>query len=553
MTRKENYTEADRRRFLQLSGLVTTGGLTMLAGCSGGSSDQETTDTTASDQTESPSEDTDSASGQRSGTITVSQTYDPDTLDPARYSNITSMQIANNIFDALLDFKIGTADLRSGLAKDWSFVQDGQSVELTLKEGVQFHKGYGELTTGDVEAYFNRISNPDSGSVHAAPLDQVGYEGIEVQDDYNFRLNFSTAANAVPYLLAQSMGMIPSADAVDEKGKDFAMDPVGTGPFEFKSFEPNTLTTLTAFDDYHRKGRPKVETVQYKPIPEDQTAWSSYRSGEIDIKRVNSAERLGQLQNRQDTQLPEATGLITRFVGFNHSVEPFDNKKVRQALNYAANSTAISNEIFPGLSTPASSFMAPGVKYHTTENVPAYEYDLEQARSLLEEAGYGDGFDTTFWVPQISRFTKPATVFQNSWEQIGVNVDVQIKETGSYISTIIGGEHDVPMFTHSLGQDPVPDSFMADQFHSSNFAPDGSNYWFYENEQVDQWIDEATATTDDQRRQELFANIQRQLSEDAVGVWIDHEKFIFGVKNRVNGFKSDPMRRIELETSSVSE
>lgn len=553
MTRKENYSEADRRRFLQLSGLATASGLTMLAGCSGGSSEQDTTDTTASNGTESPTEDTDSTNSEVSGAITVSQTYDPETLDPAKYSNITSMQIANNIYDALLDFKIGTAELQSGLAKDWSFVQEGQSIEFTLKEGVQFHKGYGELTTADVEAHFNRISNPDSGSVQAAPLEQVGYEGIEAQDDYNFRLNFSTAANAVPFLVAQSMGMIPSADAVDEKGQDFDMDPIGTGPFEFESFEPNTLTTLSAFEDYHRAGRPKVETVQYRPIPEDQTAWSSYRSGEIDLKRVNSAERLEQLQNQQDTQLPEATGLITRFVGFNHNVEPFDNKKVRQALNYAANSAAISNEIFPGLSTPASSFIAPGVEYHTTENVPTYEYDLDQARSLLEEAGYGDGFDTTFWVPQISRFTKPATVFQNSWEQIGVNVDVQIKETGSYISTIIGSEHDVPMFSHSLGQDPVPDSFVADQFHSSNLAPDGSNYWFYENEQVDQWIDEATATTDDQRRQELFANIQQQLSEDAVGVWIDHEKFIFAVKNRVNGFESDPMRRIELETSSVSE
>lgn len=543
-------SKSDRRRFLQISGLATTGGVSLLTGCASNSSQQDTTETTASNNTDAKS---DAANKEGSGIITVTQTYDPETLDPAKYSNITSMQIANNIFDGILDFKIGTAELQGGLATDWSYTEDGESIEFTLKEGVQFHKGYGELTTADVEAHFHRISNPETGSVLATPLEQVGYEGVEVQDDYNFRLNFSSPANSVPGLLAQNMGMVASADAVDEKGEDFEFDPIGTGPFKFESFEPNTATTLIAFEDYHRDSRPKAETVKYRPIPENQTAWSSYRSGEIDLKRINSAERLKQLQDRQDTRLPESVGLITRFIGFNHKVEPLDNKKVRQALNYAANSVAISNQVFPGLSTPSSSFMAPDVQYHTTEGVPAYEYDLDQARSLLEEAGYGDGFETTFWVPQISRFTQPAEVFQNSWAEIGVDVNVEIKETGSYLSTIIGNDHEIPMFSHSLGQDPVPDSYMMNQFHSSNFAPDGNNYWFYENGQVDQWLEEATSTTDDQRRQELFTNIQQQITEDAVGVWIDHEKFIFAVKNRVNGFEADPMRRIELETSSVSE
>ena len=550
MPRKPDPDQLARRKFLQLSGAATLGGVAALAGCTGGNQSEETT--TSTDGTGTTTAESGGGSAQNANTVVVGQTYDPNTLDPAKYSDITSMQVANNIFDTLTDYKIGTADLQPGLATDWSFTNEGKSIEFSLREGVQFHKGYGELTTTDVKAHFDRLGNPDTGSPQKAVLTQLGYEGNEVDGDYAFRLNFSKPASPLPFLLGQELGMIPSAEAVDEKGKDFSFDPIGAGPFAFEAFEPNTRTVLTAFEDYYLDGQPKSQKVEFRPIPEDQTAWSSFRANEIDIKRVNSAERLQQLQSRQGVAFTEATGLITRFVGFNHRVEPLDNRKVRQALNYAANSRAVVEQLFPGLSTVASSFMAPGVQYHTEEGVPGYEHNMDKARSLLEEAGYGDGFEITFWAPQISRFTKPAQVFQNAWSQLGIDVDLQIKEAGSYISTVIGSEHDVPIFIHSLGQDPVPDSFMLDQFHSSNFAPDGSNYWFYENEQVDAWLDEATSTTDDARREELFANVQRQTAEDAVGVWIDHEKFIFAMQDTVSGFEADPMRRYELETTSIN-
>lgn len=528
----------DRRRYLKLLGIST--GAAALAGCS---SDGDNGDS-ASDQPEPPEEPT--------GEVVLSQTYDPQTLDPATYANITDMQIAVNIFDRLVAFDIGSTDIGPGLAKDWEFVNDGNSVEFELEEGVQFHKGYGELTAADVEAHIERIADPETGSPEQQTLSQLGYQSTEIVSDYEFRLNFDQPANAVPYVLAQQVGMIPSADAVDDKGEDFGFDPVGAGMFEFDAYEPNEQTVLTAFDDYWRDGYPLVERAIYRPISETQTAWSSFQADEIDVRRVNSTERYEQLQNQDDVKFTESTGLITRFVGFNHQVEPLDDKRVRQALNYAANTQSIVDQMYSGLSTQTSSFISPGVN-HRSEDVPTYEHNPDRAQELLEEAGYGDGFELDWWVPQVSRFTDPATVFQSNWEEIGVDINIEVQEVGTYVSEVFGSEHDVPMFIHSLGQTPVPDSFMYNSFHSSSWAPDGGNYWLYENENVDEWLNEATSTMDEDTRQEMFTNVQQQINEDAVGVWIDHEKFVFPHQERVYGFESDPMRRMNLDNTYVSE
>ncbi|WP_435063685.1 ABC transporter substrate-binding protein [Halobaculum sp. EA56] len=552
MTAEHTEAEIRRRRMLQLTGLGAAAGMGGLAGCTGGSDGTETPTDEVTEAGGTVTEtETEGTPVEATGKVVASHTYDPNTLDPAKYANITDMQIANNIFDTLTDYRIGTAKLQPGLATDWEFTNGGNSIEFSLREGVQFHKGYGELTASDVEAHLERINDPDTGSPVKPSLDQLGYQGVDIEDDYSFTINFSAPASPAPYLLGQQMGMIPPADAVEELGEDFEFNPVGAGPFEFTEFEPNTRTVITAFDDYHRDDRPKVQTVEYRPIPESQTAWSAFRSREIDIRRVNSSERLQQLRGRDNVKFSEAIGLITRFVGINTQVEPFDNKKVRQALNYASNDRSIVESVFPGLSTLSTSFVAPGVKHHTTEDVPSYDYDPEKAQQLLEEAGYGDGFETTWWVPQIGRFTSPATVFQNNWSEVGIDVNVEIKEVGSYVSTIFGSEHEIPLFIHSLGQDPVPDAFLYDSFHSNAWGPDGGNYWFYSNDDVDAWLEEATSSTDEERRAELFADIQRQITEDAPGIWIDHEKFIFPMQEYVNGFESDPMRRMEMETTSV--
>lgn len=538
-----------RRELLQLLGV---GGGAALAGCAGGPSGTSTPtgEQTPTSKSETPPP-TDQGPTKATGQVVLSQTYDPTGLDPAMYTNITDMQIANNIFDALVNFKLGSAKIGPGLATDWTLTNDGKSIEFKLREGVQFHKGYGELTSADVKAHFDRMANPDTGSPMKATLGQTGYQSAEVMGDYQVRLNFSQPASAVPYLLGQQMGMIPSADAVDEKGDKFSFDPVGAGPFKFEKFEPQTKTELSAFEDYWRDGQPKVKTAIYKPIPESQTAWSAFQSQEIDIKRVNSAERLQQLKKKDYVKISKAVGLITRFAGINCQVEPFTNKKVRQALNYASNSKAVVEEVFPGMSKLAESFMAPGVKHQTTEGVKQYPYDPEKAKTLLEEAGYPDGFETTWWVPNIGRFTKPAKVFQNNWAQVGIDCEVKIKEVGAYVGKIFSGEHEIPLFIHSLGQDPVPDFYMYDSFHSKAWPPNGSNFWLYQNDQVDQWLDQVTSETDTEKRAELFAKIERQVTEDAPGIWIDHEKFIFPTQDYVKGFVSDPMRRMELDVTWV--
>lgn len=552
---KDNKREgATRRRLLQATG-ASVAGMTGLTGCMGGGGQSDGQNTTTSEGTTQSQEGgngtTTSQEGgngtttNQGGVVRVRRTYDPESLDPAKISNATETSITGNLYAKVLEYEQGGVTLRPGLATDWSFNDAGTELTLTLREGVQFHKGYGELTAQDIQAHFERCADPDTGSTQKATLEQMGYEQLEVVNDYEVRLVTDGPSLSAPYMLADDLGKIPSADAVDEKGEDFAFDPIGAGPFQFESFQPNTKTVLTPFEDYYADGLPNLDRAEFLAIPENQTAWSSFNAKESDINKVTSSTRYEQLDQNGSVVLSEAVGLITRFVGFNTQVEPFTDKRVRQAMNYATNKQELLNAVYPGLSIPAKSIMAPDVKHHTAD-VPTYPHDPEKAQELLSEAGFGNGFETTMWVPQISRFTEPAEVFQSDWSNVGVEVNVQIKELGSYVGNVFSEDADVPMFSHSNSQVPVPDLWMANQFHSESVPP-GSNWWFYENDQVDSWLEEATSTTNEEERAELWANIQSQINEDCPGIWVDHEKIIYAHHNYVKNFQADPTRRIELD------
>lgn len=523
----------NRRQLLQYTGL-STAGMAAMAGCMGGGNGNG-----------SPTDQDGNGDNERGGLVRVRRSYDPESIDPAKISSATETQITGNIFEKILEYEPGTTELRPGLATDWSFNDEGTELTLPLREGVQFHKGYGELTAEDVKFHFDRLNDPESGSTQLATLEQIGFQQAEVINDYEVRLVTDGPALSLPYLIADDLGKIPSADAVDEKGEDFAFDPIGAGPFQFEEFVPETKTVLLPFDDYYEDDLPKLDKVEFLAIPEDQTSWSSFNSKESEINKVTDSNRYQSLDNNESVVLAEAVGMITRFIGFNTQIEPFTDKRVRQAMNYAANVEEILTAVFPGLSVPATSIMAPEVEFHTSD-VPTYPYNPEKAKDLLADAGYPDGFETTLWVPQIGRFTQPAEIFQNNWSEVGVDVNIQIKELGSYVGNVFSEDPDAPMFSHSNSQVAVPDPWMANQFHSSSVPP-GSNWWLYSNEEVDGWIEEASSTTDTAQREELWTNIQKQINEDCPGIWIDHEKIIYAHHDYVKDFQSDPMRRIELE------
>lgn len=486
----------------------------------------------------------DSSTGEK--VISIGQDYDLSNLDPALITTVTDGQMAINIFDSLMLFDPEKGEIVEGLAESYEVSDDGLTYTFKLREGVQFHKGYGEMTSEDVKFTLERIIDPETNAKNRSFL--LTIDEINTPDDYTVEIKLNENDPMLIENLSQYWTGIVSKKAVEEKGEDFNSDPIGTGPFMFDSWEPQTATTLVKNEDWYRD-EVKLDKVRFVPIPEPSTLYLSFESGDLDIIQVSDPERLEQYENDDRFYIEREPGYIVRHIGFNTEKEPFDDVRVRKALTYGFDRQTLLDEVLTGLSIPAHGTIPPNVTGYE-EEVAKYPYDPEKAKELLAEAGYADGLSFTFPVPNMDRFMTPATVFQADMEKIGVDVEIEVVEATTYLEEAREGKY--PLFVLSNSQTGVPD-FILNRIYNSENAGGGDNYTQYKNDDVDAWLDELGNTLDEEKRQEILSNIQKQLAEDVPYIWIDHEEHIFAVNNRVEGYHVTPTRSLQVYTVDVKE
>lgn len=478
--------------------------------------------------------------------ISIGQDYDVDNLDPALVTLVTDAQISYNIFDTLMFLDVEKGEVVEGLAESYDISDDGLTYTFKLREGVQFHKGYGEMTSEDVKFSLERILDPETQAPRRSFLTSI--EEITTPDDYTVEIKLNRFDTLLLDNLSQYWTGIVSKKAVEEKGDEFNSDPIGTGPFVFDSWKPQTATTLVKNEDWYRDDV-KLDKVQFIPIPEPSTLYLSFENGDLDIIQVSDPDRLAQYEEDDRFQIEREPGYIVRYLGFNVEKEPFDNEKVRQALAYGFDRETMLNEVLAGLSVPATGPIPPNVKGYEPD-VTEYPYDPEKAKALLAEAGYPDGFDFTFSVPNMDRFLTPATVFQADMEKIGVNVEIETVEAATYLDEARKGSYGI--ISMGTSQTAMPEYYLGRAFHSRN-ADGGDNMSNYKNDEVDAWIEEVESTLDEDERAELLSNIQKKVMEDLPMIPIDHEEFIFAVSDRVEGYQVTPNRSLQVYNVDVKE
>jgi peptide/nickel transport system substrate-binding protein len=513
----------------------------LLIGCS----NSTVSENTEGDQKQDAKQD---GVSQESGekVLRIAQTYDIDKLDPAKMTSVTDSQLAWNLYDSLLFLDIEAGELVEGLAKSYSISDDGLVYTFQLLEGVQFHKGYGEMTSEDVKFTIDRILDPATQARNQGFLSSI--KEVRSTDTYTVEIELNTLDPMLLNNLAQYWTGIVSKKAVEEKGENFSHDPIGTGPFVFEEWKPQTSTTLVKNVDWYR-GEIAVDRVRFVPIPEPSTMYLAFENGDVDIIQITDPQRYEQYDNDSKFNIESVPGYIVRFIGMNNQMEPFDDPKVRQAFLYGFDRETLINTAFENLSTLAVGPIPPNVAGFEGD-VKKFSYDPEKAKQLLAEAGHPNGLEVKMSIPNIDRFIIPATTFQADMKKIGVKIDVDIMETSAYLAKVREGK--VPLFSHSKGQTAVPDLVLNGLFHSSNFAP-GDNLTFYRNSDVDQWLDKSSTTLDENKRQELFSKIQKQLAEDVSYLFIDHEKMIFALSNRVDGFVATPTRSLQAYNVDINE
>ncbi|MFW6362320.1 MAG: glutathione ABC transporter substrate-binding protein [Spirochaeta sp.] len=457
--------------------------------------------------------------------LVVVSPADARSLDPQATNDQASARIMSQIYEPLM-YQTDDLQIELGLAESYTVESDTEFL-FKLRQGVQFHNGE-ELTAEDVKYTFERMREVNSPA--AFLVDAL--EEVEVVDDYTFRMHLSFPFGPFITHLAHPATAIINRTAVEASGEDYGRNPVGTGPFQFVEWRSGDSITLERFEDYYQEPAPSRE-ILFRFISEDTNRSIALETGEADIIYDVGPNDFGNLAELDPINAIQSEGLTTFYMGFNVEKEPFDDIRVRKAINLAVDVDTATEVAFRGYATPAQGPLAPNVQFANNE-LPGYGYDPEEARALLAEAGYEDGFQTSIWTNDNPVRIRYAEIFQEQLAQVGIELDIEIMEFAPYLDRTAQGEHDMFM----LGWVAVTgdaDYGLYSLFHSEQFG-DAGNRTFWGNDEVDQLLDLGKRSPDPEARREAYYEAQEIIFEEAPWVFLAFRDELNATQNWVEGF-----------------
>lgn len=468
--------------------------------------------------------------------------------------------VSRTIFDKLTTFSPGTTEVIPALAEKWDISEDGKTYTFYLRKGVKFQsnkefKPTRDFNADDVVFSFERQRDPNHPYHKVSGGNYEYFIGMDMQniiasvekvDNYTVRINLNVA-NA-PFLanLAMDFASILSAEYADKMlkaGTPEKVDnlPIGTGPFEFVSYQKDSAVRFKAFADYWR-GKAKIDRLVFSITPDASVRYAKLKKGECHAMPYPNPADIEKLKNDPEITLLTRPGLNIGYLNFNVQKAPFDNVKVRQALNYAVNKDAIIEAIYQGSGQKAKNPIPPTM-WSYNDDVKDYDYDPEKAKALLKEAGFANGFETDLWAMPVSRPYNPnarrmAELIQADWEKVGVKTKIISYEWGEYLKRMRAGEDSVGMMGWT-GDNGDPDNFLNTLLSCSSLEA-GSNYAKFCYKPFDDLVKQAAQETDIAKRTDLYKQAQVIFKEQAPWITIAHSTTYFPVRKEVRGYVVSP-------------
>src|SRR5262245_35167855 len=445
---------------------------------------------------------------------------EPDTLDPHSSTLGQSQAIVRFMFRGLTRFaikdgKVTTAEVAPDLAESWTLSPEGTIWTFKLRKGVQFHKGFGELTAEDVKFSFERQINKTPGTRYGVNLDVI--KSIEVVDPHTVQIVLK-AFDPIFLLrmVGYQQGYIVSKKAATNY-EQFKWNPIGTGPFYFDRHAPREKVVLKAFDKFYA-GRPQIDEVQWFDVPEDATKLIGLEKGTFDLlyPEAVTADFDAQVRKMGAIMDRRGPGGQERFyLDITH--KPFDDIRVRKAFMHAIDRKAIKETMYPGgLARLATSCVPPGYFGHVSMQFP--EHNPELARKLLAEAGYPNGFTIkNYFISKSFFYPKVLTLAQEQLKQVGINVEMQVVEHVTYHENIRKNLNPFVLYggTRITDADPWLSLFLdSTQIPDPASGNKGTNFAHYK--AIDDLLHAGRVERDQKKRAQIYAEAQKRMERDLV-------------------------------------
>lgn len=471
----------------------------------------------------------------------------PETLDPYNTTVTLTTAVTKSVYEGLFQFDKQLL-IKNALAEGFEVSKDGRTYTLRLRRNVKFHDGT-DFNAEAVKLNLERAANPDNRLARNNQFSRIAK--VEALDPATVRITLKEPFGPFINTLAHPSAAMISPAALRKWGKDIGFHPVGTGPYEFVDWKQTDHVRFKRFAGYWNAAvAPGVESLTWKPVLDNNTRAAMLQTGETDFAFPLPYEQAELLGNNPKLDIVRARSIVLRYLSFNMLQKPFDDLRVRQAINHAINREALAKVAFNGYAMPADGIVPQGVKYAARQTPLAY--DPKKARALLAQAGYPNGFESVLWSAYTTTTAQKAIQFiQQQLAQVGIKVSVQALEVGQRTEWVNAAPDPktarVRMYytgwSSSTGE---ADWALRPLLASEAWPPRLNNSAYYKNDAVDAGIARALVSPDEQERAAIYKDVQDRIWADAPWAPLVTEQNLYARSKRLSGVYVMPDGNVDI-------
>jgi glutathione transport system substrate-binding protein len=471
-------------------------------------------------------------------------------LDPADVNDTLSQSACRTMMQGLYGFD---KDMKLIPVLAESHQANDKATEFTfkLRKGIAFHDGT-PFNADAVKANFARWTNPANHLKRSSLFSMVDH--VDVIDDATVKVVLKTPFGAFIPTMAHPAAMMISPKAMQQYGKDLIRNPVGTGPYKFVSWSADTLK-MTRNDKYWKPGLPKLNSVTFRSVPENGARVAMLQAGEAHFIYPMPPEMMKVVEHNPNITIINAPSIFVRYAAMNVTKKPFNDLRVRQALNYAVDKKAYTHVVYNGFADQLDAPLPPKLAFYSKQG--DWPYDPKKAKELLAAAGYPNGFETEMWSQNNTQAIRSQQFLQQQLGAVGVKVKVVPLESGllqSKIWTVQKPEDSqLQMYwggwSSSTGD---ADWGLRPLFWGKGAPPVLYNVGYYHNPDVDKDLEAALETADADQRRKLYADAQARIWKDAPWIFLAVDHILAGQSKKLSGMYQIADGGLLIEEAALS-